>query len=402
MARERASFTPSSENIWMLTTLREPPSRSASRAARLALASGMLASGICASLLAACGARSSLEQIEVQTAGGSAGASAGRGNPPNPTFPAGGSEPSGGAPMMIPRPPCESVTVAIDELRPELTLLVDQSLSMRFRYPDEQSPFTRWSLMGDALFDPTRGVVKQFETSVRFGIAFFTSQSRVAGGLCPILRQVSARPRNYEPLNTLYQSLAPTGDTPTGDALQQLVTELQAVPSRGPRAILLVTDGDPDTCQQPDPDEGLPQAVAAAQRAFDSGIPMYVLGISNDIAGGNLQQLANAGKGRPLDRVWGVDAAAAQPFQATDDVQGLTAQLTEILASIPLCEVSLQRDITSDELRQSEVLLDGQPLRQSEMDGYFLRDSRHLAVVGAACDAIRAGGMRLSVRISCD
>ena len=383
----------------MLTTLREPTSRSASRAARLVLASAMLASGICASLLAGCGARSSLEQLEVQTAG----ASAGRSNPPDPTFPAGGSESPGGAPMVTPpRPPCESVTVAIDELRPELTLLVDQSLSMRFRYPDEQSPVTRWSVIGDALFDPTRGVVKQFETSVRFGIAFFTSQSRVAGGLCPILRQVSARARNYEPLNTLYRSLAPTGDTPTGDALQQLVTELQAVPSRGPRAILLVTDGDPDTCQQPDPDEGLPQAVAAAQRAFESGIPMYVLGISNDIAGGNLQQLANAGKGRPLDRVWGVDAAAAQPFQATDNVRGLTAQLTEILASIPLCEVSLQRDVTSDELSKSEVLLDGQPLRQSEMDGYFLRDSRHLTVVGAACDAIRAGGMRLSVRISCD
>jgi hypothetical protein len=388
----------------MLITLREPTSRSASRAARLVLASGMLASGIGASLLAGCGARSSLEQLEVQTAGGSAG----RGNLPDPTFPAGGSASPGGAPMMggapmiTPPPPCESVTVAIDELRPELTLLVDQSLSMRFRYPDEQSPFTRWSLIGDALFDPTRGVVKRFETSVRFGIAFFTSQSRVAGGLCPILRQVPARARNYEPLNTLYQSLAPTGDTPTGDALQQLVTELQAVPSRGPRAILLVTDGDPDTCQQPDPDEGLPQAVAAAQRAFESGIPMHVLGISNDIAGGNLQQLANAGKGRPLDEVWGVDAAAAQPFQATDDVRGLTAQLTEILASIPLCEVSLQRDVTPEELGQSEVLLDGQRLRQSEMDGYFLRDSRHLAVVGAACDAIRAGGMRLSVRISCD
>jgi len=51
--------------------------------------------------------------------------------------------------------------------------------------------------------------------------------------------------------------------------------------------------------------------------------------------------------------------------------------------------VSLQRDIAPDELRKSEVLLDGQPLRQSEMDGYILRDSRHLAVGGAACDAIR-------------
>ena len=385
----------------MSTTQYALSRRSVPRATRLALVSALLASGFGAPLLAGCGARSSLEQREEQPAG-AAGA---RANPPDPSLPAGGSLSVGGAPPFTtppPPPPCESVTVGLDELRPALTLLVDQSLSMRFRYPDAQSPVTRWSLIGDALFDPTVGVVKQFEASVRFGIAFFTSQSRVTGGLCPILHEVPAQVRNYEPLNALYRSLAPEGDTPTGDALQQLVTELRRVPSRGPQSILLVTDGNPDTCQQPDPDEGLPQAVAAAQRAFESGFTMYVLGISNDIAGENLQQLANAGKGRPLDRVWGVDADAAQPFQATNDVKGLTAQLAEVLNSIPLCEVTLQRDVAPDELRRSEVRLDGQPLRHSGVDGYILKDSRHLAVVGKACDAIRAGGRQLSVRISCD
>jgi hypothetical protein len=381
----------------MVAPLYERAKRLLRSAGRSAIAPILVASGLWAPL-AGCGARSSLEQIEVEPVGAS-GAPA---NPPQPAMPVGGSESQGGAPMMTPPPPCESVTVGFDELRPALTLLVDQSLSMRFRYPDAQSAVTRWSLIGDALFEPTRGVVKQFEASVRFGIAFFTSQSRVAGGLCPILREVPAQARNYEPLNTLYRSLAPEGDTPTGDALQQLVTELQGAPSRGPRAILLVTDGDPDTCQQPDPDEGLPQAVAAAQRAFENGIPMYVLGISNDIAGGNLQQLANAGQGRPLDEVWGVHAGAAQPFQATNDVNGLTAQLVEILNGIPLCEVTLQRDVAPGELANSEVFLDGQALSPNGVDGFTLKDSRHLAILGKACDAIKAGGRGLSVRISCD
>ena len=304
-----------------------------------------------------------------------------------------------GGPPIMPNPTCEAVTVAIDELRPELTLVVDQSLSMGFPYPDKQSPATRWSLVGDALFEPTFGVVKQFEASIRFGIAFFTSHSNVT---CPILNEVPAQVRNYSPLNALYRSLRPDGDTPTGDALQQVVTELEQKPSRAPRSILLVTDGNPDTCQQPNPDEGQPQAVAAAQRAFAAGIDLYVLGISNGIAGENLQQLANAGKGRALDLVWGVDPDAAQPFQATDNVLGLAVQFGDVLNHIPLCEVGLQRDVALSEVPNARVVLDGQPLPNSIADGFVLKDPRHLAIVGKACDAIKAGGRQLSVRISCD
>jgi hypothetical protein len=164
----------------------------------------------------------------------------------------------------------------------------------------------------------------------------------------------------------------------------------------------LVTDGNPDTCAQPNPDEGQPQAVAAAQRAYAAGVPLYVLGISNGIAGDNLQQLANAGLGRPIDLVYGVDAGAAQPFQATDNVLGLTAQFADILNRIPLCEVRLQRDIAQGELSDAQVLLDGQPLKNSLADGYVLKDARHLAIVGNSCEAIKAGGRQLSVRISCD
>lgn len=367
---------------------------------------------LCTVGLGACGARSSVDLL-----GASPWAGSGPKADPEPTLPAGGggawavggalavggAAPIAGSPSHAgggtgPSVACESVTVAIDELRPSLTLVVDQSLSMRYHYPTDDSPATRWSLIGDALFDPTFGVVKQFEATVRFGIAFFTSRP----GSCPILHEVPAKVRNYDELNALYRSLGPDGDTPTGDALQQVVSELRQTPPRGPRYILLVTDGNPDTCLQPNPDEGQPEAVAAAQRAYASDIDLYVLGISNGIAGENLQQLANAGKGRPIDLVYGVDPGAAQPFQASDNVLELAEQFSEILNHIPLCEVALRRDVTPAELGSAHVALDGQPLSYSVADGYVLKDSRHLAIVGRSCDALKAGGRELSVRISCD
>lgn len=376
------------------------------RGARRRLRALGIGVALCAAALGACGARSSVDWGLGGEFGGSAsspagggGASALAGAPSVAGSPAvAGAGSSGGTGGTSPAPACEAVSVAIDELRPALTLVVDQSLSMRFRYPTEDSPATRWSLVGDALFDPSFGVVKQFENTVRFGVTFFTSRP----GSCPILNELPAKIGNYDALRSLYLDLRPEGDTPTGDALERVVTGLSQSPSQGPRYILLVTDGNPDTCLQPNPDQGQPEAVAAAQRAYASGIELYVLGISNGIAGENLQQLANAGKGRPIHWVYGVDPGAAQPFQASDNVLELAEQFSDILSRIPLCEVRLQRDVAESELDHAHVVLDGQPLGYSVSDGYVLKDARHLAIVGKACEALEAGGRQLSVRISCD
>ncbi len=136
--------------------------------------------------------------------------------------------------------------------------------------------------------------------------------------------------------------------------------------------------------------------------AHAAGIDFYVLGVSSDISGDKLQQLANAGQGKAVDAVWGVDADAAQPFQASSSVAGLTAQLRDILARVPLCDVELDRDVSVDELSAGNVVLDGQPLSYGSADGFGLRDARHLRIQGTACDTLRAAGKRLTVRISCD
>jgi von Willebrand factor type A domain len=345
-----------------------------------------------------CGARTGIESLEWTQA------NAGTKVVIDPSQPEVGGAGSAGAPGAVDAgesaraSQCESVNVSIDDLRPAITIMVDQSRSMRSGFPTRNSPSTRWSLVGQALFDPTRGVVKAYEASVRFGIAFFTGHA----GTCPLLNEVAAVTGNYAALNALYQRLAPDGDTPTGESLQQVTSELLAMPTQGPRSIMLVTDGNPDTCAQPQPDNGQPVAVAAVQRAHAAGIDVYVLGISNDIGGQNLQQLANAGKGKPTDLVWGVDADAAQPYQASSSAVGLTAQLGEILNEIPLCQVNLQRDVASTEASAGHVTLDGQALGYSDNNGFDLKDSRHLEIVGQACDTLKSSGKQLSVRIGCD
>jgi hypothetical protein len=322
--------------------------------------------------------------------------------------------PTGGQPPVAPNepvpqpepttPPCEAVTLTIDELRPSVTLLVDQSGSMRSGFPTRDSEQTRWSIMRQALLDPNSGVVRGLEQSVQFALAFYTSHNGFSGGTCPILSEVRSATGNYEAIRTLYDSVSPDDDTPTGAAIAQVVREIQASSRQGPEVILLVTDGDPDTCEVPDPqtDAGQLQAIAAASAAQAADIDFYVLGISADISGDKLQQLANAGQGKRLDAFWGVDPDAAEPYQATSDVAGLTAQLRNILARVPLCEVALDRDVSTDEIADGKVTLDGKRLMFGATNGFQLVDSRHLRITGQACDDLRANGKRLNVRISCD
>jgi von Willebrand factor type A domain len=325
--------------------------------------------------------------------------------PPSSAAPTAGAPPS--QPPEPPRPeppapPCTSVSLTIDELRPSVTLLVDQSYSMTSGYPTRRSGTSRWDIVRTALIDPAEGVVTKLQSSIQFGLSFYTSYNGFSGGTCPVLSEVGAITDNFDAISALYEVTAPGDDTPTGAAIEQVVSRLESTPHPGPQVLLLVTDGDPDTCAQPDPQGGQGEAVAAAAHAYAAGIDFYVLGVSLDISGENLQQLANAGQGRRLEAKWGVDADAAQPFQASSSKSELLLQLRAILERVPLCQVELERDVDVSELRAGSVMLDGKHLRLDEPDGYRLKDPRHLEVVGAACENLKNAGRRLSVRVSCD
>lgn len=375
-------------------------------------------------LAAGCGARSPLEPGELQAAAAGTAPSqppAGFSDPPNLATGGAPAMPSGGRPASLPRaggpavggaagqpamepmqPQCETIEVTIDELRPSVTLLVDQSGSMREGYPEDESPDTRWTLVREALLAPNTGVVPSLQRSIQFGLVFYTSHNGYSSGACPLLSAVQNVTNNYRAISGLYDSTWPDDDTPTGAALLQVARNILAAERRSTEVLLLVTDGDPDTCEQPDPQDGQVEAIAGARAVHEAGIDFYVLGISGDISGDKLQQLANAGQGKPLDAIWGVDPEAAQPFQASASVAGLTGQLRDILARVPLCEIELDRPVGLDQLAAGQVTLDGKALALGNPNGFRLKDASHLEIVGQACETLRDSGKRLSVRISCD
>lgn len=349
-------------------------------------------------LLWSCGSRSTLDAGSVPAEPAPAPSA------PPPLTPSAGAPPVAPLPPPPPEPPpkpCEAVSLTIDELRPSVTVLVDQSYSMVSGYPTRRSEKSRWDFVHEALMDPTQGVVARLQSSIQFGLTFYTSYNGSSGGVCPVLSEVSAATDNYEAILALYDVTSPGDDTPTGAAIEQVVSRLEATSHAGPQVLLLVTDGDPDTCARPDPQDGQQEALDAATRAHAAGIDFYVLGVSQDISGDKLQQLANAGQGKRLDARWGVDPDAAQPYQASSSVGELTEQLRQILERVPLCEVQLERDVELAELSSGSVTLDGQRLQLNAADGYRMKGTRRLEIVGAACESLKDAGRRLSVRISC-
>src|SRR5690606_12669546 len=71
------------------------------------------------------------------------------------------------------------------------------------------------------------------------------------------------------------------GETPTALAISQASELLLVDESPGDKFILLVTDGDPDFCDDPDPRCGADALIASLQVAASKGVQTLVFGIEN-------------------------------------------------------------------------------------------------------------------------
>ncbi|MET0413865.1 MAG: vWA domain-containing protein, partial [Polyangiaceae bacterium] len=200
------------------------------------------------------------------------------------------------APLPRPAPElvgCVDRRFSYDTLPPTVLLLIDQSGSMEFGFGGGGS---RWDVLRNAIVDPDEGVLSQLDSSVRFGLMLYTSFDGFLGGTCPRLTESRIAIGNADAIRSLYLASEPaiTGDTPTAEAIDAAVSSLAAADDGGPRYILLLTDGEPDTCAQPDPQLGGAEARAAAQRAYAAGVQLRPVGISSEFRAGSIQGLANA------------------------------------------------------------------------------------------------------------
>lgn len=287
---------------------------------------------------------------------------------------------------------CEDFTLNYASSPATVLLLLDSSGSMTSRIGSS----TRWQLVGDALFDERDGLVTQLADSVRFGLAFYSSLDGFAGGMCPTMTFSSVDIDQEDQLRAQFNATEPlrSGDTPTGEAMQVALDRLVDDHALGPKYLILITDGQPDTCTVPDPQRGQPEALAAAQRAFELGVNTFIVGVSSDIAPDHLQQMANVARGVRPGAIWDRDDDAIQPIQASEQRGVLASQIKGVLGDVRSCTILVSPEVNE----QGSVELDHQILRPN-VDYVVMGNSLQLGA--AACDRVLADATELVVRLHC-
>jgi hypothetical protein len=290
---------------------------------------------------------------------------------------------------------CAEGTLELDSKIPTVLLLIDQSGSM-------SEPFdgrTRWNVLRDALTDPTNGVIKNLEHQVRFGIALYSSHGgygRFGTRTCPELVGLESVPialGNFEPIRELYSKASPAKDTPTAESIAAATDVLLAFQEEGPKAILLATDGAPDTCAEPEAHDQASQnfAVETVKASHAAGVDTYVLSVGDEITQEHLQAMANAGAG--------ASPGANAPYWKANDQAALKAALESIINGVRSCTFSLQGDVDTALVKHGTVKLDGVELEYGV--DWKLNGASEVEVLGARCDALKSGDHRLFAEFPC-
>lgn len=281
----------------------------------------------------------------------------------------------------LPPGTCASVTVSTRRVLPTVVLIVDQSGSMTSDFGSSD----RWDALRDALLDDT-GLVRELEGSVRFGLALYTGLDDGPLLECPHLTRVDPAMMNFEAIRSVYAGEIPLQETPTGDAIDAILDGLLEVPDPDPDPTIFIvaTDGEPDTCEVPNPQTGQAEAIASVERAYTEGVRTYMISVGTEVSGEHMQDMANAGLGRS-----GADPDA--PYWIAGDDVGLRAALRTIVAGEVSCTLSLAGRIDPAlACDGSQVTMSGRAEPLECGADWRAIDESHIEIVGAACDAFLA------------
>jgi hypothetical protein len=274
---------------------------------------------------------------------------------------------------------CAEINVAVEPVTPTIVLLVDQSGSMTGDFAGQP----RWDAVYETLMDPNAGVVQSLESTVRFGLALYTSMDGDAGGMCPLLTEVGPALDNHAAIDAVYAPEVPIDETPTGESLAEVANGLDVFPEEGPKAIVLATDGEPDTCAVPNPQQGQAEALAAAQFAFVQGIETYIISVGDDVSAQHLQEMANAGVG--LDP----QGQELAPYYQALDAGDLITAFEDIIGGFISCSFELEGIVDLLKTCEGTVWLDDVEL-ECGVD-WELSDPSTLVLLGEACETLRDG-----------
>ena len=297
---------------------------------------------------------------------------------------------------------CADTVVRATRVIPTVIVIVDQSSSME----EDFGGATRWNSLRDFLLETPDGLIDDLQSQVSFGFAMYSARSMEGGplpeGECPLVTTVAPALDNFTAIEGAYRAAEPIDDTPTGDSIEKVLEDLGLVLDPDamvtPTVFVLATDGEPDRCEELDPqtDAAKDEAIAAVQHAFQVGIRTFVISVGNEIGADHQQAIANAGLGRAMG-----DENAE--FWVAGDDQSLRDALRQVVGSQLGCEIELQGKVTGGDPCDGHVVLNGEPLECDGVNGWELVDPEHIRLLGSACDALKTNDdIVLDVKFPCD
>ena len=297
---------------------------------------------------------------------------------------------------------CIQDQVKVTSPIPTVIMLIDQSGSMREQFGSGN----RWNVLRDALIDKDTGIIATLESKVFFGLALYTSENGFGSGTpaktCPVITEVPPALNNFAAISAKYLPNDWKDDTPTGESIEAAVKTLDGVTEDGPKVIVLATDGEPDTCADPDSgeqsvrDAARALSVTAVQNAFKKQITTYVISVGNEVGQDHLRAVANAGQGLA------VDVDATNRFYLANNQAELATAFDTIVSGVRSCVFNLNGTVQADRADSGTVHLDGKFLVYMDTDGWRLTSPSVLELQGAACAALKkSGDHELKIKFPC-
>jgi von Willebrand factor type A domain len=273
---------------------------------------------------------------------------------------------------------CARSDVVAGRVTPTVILIIDQSSSMH----DSIGSGTRWNVLRDFLLK-SDGLIKSLQDKMRFGIAMYSARSDMQAN-CPMVTQVAPALGNFAAIETAYRAAEPIEDTPTGDAIDSVVASLPKPAPDAPRdpvIFVLATDGEPDRCEELDPQNGQAEAIDAVTRAYGMNIETFVIGVGNELSMKHAQDVANAGVGvKPGE--------PNAPYWTAMDDASLKTALTDIISAQVSCDVQLKGRVDGDPCT-GKVRLSGKDLVCKDPNGWELADPTHVRLLGESCKSFQ-------------
>lgn len=281
---------------------------------------------------------------------------------------------------------CSGEQKDASHLPPDLLILLDRSGSM-IENNVEGGANSRWVEATEALSTALRDT----QAGINWGLKLYPDDD-----WCGVSQgaNVEVGSGTAESIITEFLMTPPKADlthTPTRAAVVEGLAYLQTLQTDTPKAIVLVTDGEPN-CGLPlglaDGDRDVEAPIAAVAQAAAAGIPVYVVGfsISKEQTEATLNSLAEAG-GKQKDNPF------KKYYTAENDAE-FQAAMREISADAASCTFDLTdppagKDVTIYLFSEADQSTEEIPEDPTMTNGWAYSDADTIEIYGPSCDLVR-------------